>query len=232
VTLLQFDLRAVALHLVSGTTEPGGPLGHYGPGIVPVTDQQGNSLVAVFNGGFKYADGHYGLMANGVLYVPPIPGAATLGVTRQGQLILGAWGKDPRLSLADSNLVAWRQNGALLIDNGQLNPLTSDGAAWGGVYLNRAYTWRSAIGLTDHGTLIYAAGDSLSAATLGEALRAAGAVMAMQTDINPKWVRAFTYQRSATGVLQIAKLNPGMQGAGNEYFQESARDFFYLTRLR
>lgn len=95
---------------------------------------------------------------------------------------------------------------------------------------NRAYTWRSAIGLTDHGTLIYAAGDSLSAATLGRALQAAGAVMAMQTDINPKWVRAFTYQRSTTGTLQIAKLDPGMQGTGTEYFLGSARDFFYVTR--
>ena len=232
VTLLQFDLRAVALHLVSGTTEPGGPLGHYGPGVTPVSDRQGNMLVAVFNGGYKYADGQYGLMTNGVVYVPPEPGVATLAITRQGQVFLGVWGQDPRLSLANPDLVAWRQNGALLIDHGQLNPLTNDGAAWGAVYLNRAYTWRSAIGLTDHGTLLYAAGDSLSAATLGKALQAAGAVMAMQTDINPKWVRAFTYQRSTTGLLQVAKLDPGMQGTGDEYFQSQgySRDFFYVLR--
>lgn len=230
VTMLQFDLRAVALHLVSGTSEPGGVLGYSGSGAVPATDRQGDTLVAAFNGGFKYADGHYGLMADGVVYVPPVAGAATLAITRQELVILGAWGSDPRLSLANTSLIAWRQNGALLLDHGQLNPLTSDGAAWGGVYLNRAYTWRSAIGLTDHGTLIYAAGDSLSAATLGRALQAAGAVMAMQTDINPKWVRAFTYQRSTTGTLQIAKLDPGMQGTGTEYFHGSARDFFYVTR--
>jgi hypothetical protein len=197
-----------------------------------VSDWVGNTLVASFNGGYKYADGQFGLMTNGVVYVPPVPGAATVAVTRQGQVFLGVWGEDPRLSLANPDLVAWRQNGALLIDHGQLNPLTNDGAAWGAVYLNRAYTWRSAIGLTDHGTLLYAAGDSLSAATLGKALQAAGAVMAMQTDINPKWVRAFTYQRSTTGHLQIAKLDPGMQGTGDEYFQSQgySRDFFYVTR--
>lgn len=232
VTLLQFDLRSVTLHLVSGTTEPGGPLGHNGLGVVPASDQFGNALVATFNGGYKYADGQYGLMTNGVVYVPPVSGVATLAITRQGQVFLGVWGQDPRLSLANPDLVAWRQNGALLIDHGQLNPLTSDGAAWGAVYLNRAYTWRSAIGLTNHGTLLYAAGDSLSAATLGKALQAAGAVMAMQTDINPKWVRAFTYQRATTGLLQIAKLDPGMQGTGDEYFQSQgySRDFFYVTR--
>lgn len=232
VTMLQFDLRTLSLHLVSGTTEPGGPLGHDGTGVVPSTVLNNRSLVAIFNGGFKYPDGHYGLMTDGTMYVPPVSGAATLAVTRQGQVIMGAWGQDPRLSLTDTNLVSWRQNGALLIDHGQLNPLTSDGAAWGGVWLNRAYTWRSAIGLTNHGTLIYAAGDSLSAATLGRALQAAGAVMALQTDINPKWVRAFTYQWSSPGNLQIAKLDPGMQGVGNEYFlgRTSDRDFFYLTR--
>lgn len=135
VTMLQFDLRAVALHLVSGTSEPGGTLGYSGSGAVLATDRQGDTLVAAFNGGFKYADGHYGLMADGVVYVPPVAGAATLAITRQGQVILGAWGSDPRLSLANTGLIAWRQNGALLLDHGRLNPLTSDGAAWGGVYL-------------------------------------------------------------------------------------------------
>ncbi|MDQ6643416.1 MAG: phosphodiester glycosidase family protein, partial [Chloroflexota bacterium] len=147
-----------------------------------------------------------------------------------GQIILGAWGLDPRLNSGNSNLVAWRQNAALLINNGKINPLTQDGAAWGGTILNAAYTWRSGIGITAHGTLIYAAGSSLTALTLGEALKAAGAVMAMQTDINPFWVRAFLYNRNAGGTLSISKLNPAMYGTGTEYLSTTQRDFFYLTR--
>jgi hypothetical protein len=230
VTLLQLDLRYLSLHIVAGTSEPGGPLGHKGPGVIPAEDQVGDSLYAAFNGGFKYPDGHYGLMAGGTVYVPPQPDAATIAVTSKGQVLLGAWGQDPRLSVSNANLVAWRQNAALLIDHGRLNPLTNDGAAWGGVWLNKAYTWRSAIGLTDHNTLIYAAGDSLSAATIGKAMQAAGAVMAMQTDINPTWVRAFLYSRDANGELQIAKLHPDMQGTGHEYLKGTERDFFYFTR--
>jgi len=229
-TLLQFDLHFLSLHLVAGKTEPGGPLGHYGTGAIPAADQQGDALVAAFNGGFKYADGHYGLMAQGAVYVPPQTGAATIAMTTTGQVLLDAWGRDPRLSDTSRNLVAYRQNAALLIDHGQLNPLTSDGAAWGGVWLNKAATWRSGLGLTDHGALLYAGGDSLTAATLGRALQAAGAVMAMQTDINPRWVRAFLYHRTASGTLQITKLHPGMQGSGDEYLQGTERDFFYLTR--
>ncbi len=96
--------------------------------------------------------------------------------------------------------------------------------------MNRAYTWRSGIGLTRRGTLLYAAGDALSAATLAEALRAAGAVTAMQLDINPFWVRAVTYRRNAAGYLVATPLNPGMYGTGRAYVTGNARDFFYITR--
>ncbi len=188
-------------------------------------------MLAAFNGGFKYADGQYGLMTNGIVYVPPQPNAATIAITKEGDLILGAWGVDTRLYKENSDLAAWRQNGALLINQGVINPLTQDGAAWGGTILNSVYTWRSAIGLTAQGTLLYAAGNSLTAKTLGEAMQAAGAVMAMQTDINPFWVRAFLYDRNSYGQLTISKLNPQMQGTGTEYLYSNQRDFFYLTRF-
>jgi hypothetical protein len=231
VTLLQFDTRFLTLRMVAGTTQPGGPRVVDGPGQIPASDLKNNLLLAAFNGGFKYADGQYGMYVNGTTYVPPQNGAATIAVTKEGQLILGAWGKDPHLNSGNTDLASWRQNAALLIDNGVVNPLTNDGAAWGGTFLNRAYTWRSGIGITSSGSLIYAAGNALSALTLGETLKAAGAVKAMQTDINPNWVRAFLYNRVASGSLQITKLNPGMQGSGWEYLNVSDRDFFYITRI-
>jgi hypothetical protein len=225
--MLQFDTRFMHLHMVAGTIQPGGPRGVDGPGIIPVADQQ--ALLAAFNGGFKFADGQYGMMANGVIYVPPQPGAATIAATKEGQILLGAWGSDPQLTTNNPDLVAWRQNAALLIDHGVINPLTHDGAAWGGTILNSTYTWRSGLGITADGSLIYAAGNSLSARTLGVALQAAGAVMAMQTDINPFWVRAFLYTHNQQQQLIATKLNPSMQGTGNEYLLGTTRDFFYLT---
>ncbi|HEU5227547.1 MAG TPA: phosphodiester glycosidase family protein, partial [Ktedonobacteraceae bacterium] len=195
VTLLQFDTRFTLLHIVGGTVEPGGRRGIHGPGRIPAADLQNNTLLAAFNGGFKYADGQYGLMTNGTVYVPPQRGSATVAVTKEGKIALGAWGVDPLLNSRNKDLLAWRQNAALLIDRGVINPLTHDGAAWGGTILNSAYTWRSAIGIMADGSLVYAAGNALTAETLGKALKAAGAVMAMQTDINPFWVRAFLYNR-------------------------------------
>ena len=231
VSLVQFDARFSRMHVVSGTQEPGGTLGNDGTGVIPTTDQAGNILLAAMNGGFKYADGAFGLMTDGKVYVPPVQGAATIAITKTGQLIIGGWGVDPQLNSNNHNLLAWRQNGgALLINNGMINPLTNDGAAWGGTILNSQYTWRSGLGITAQGNLIYAGGSSLLPSTLGTALKAAGAVMAMETDINPFWVRAFLYERNGNGALTITKLDDQMQGTGQEYLNGDLRDFFYLTR--
>ncbi|HWE60250.1 MAG TPA: phosphodiester glycosidase family protein [Chloroflexota bacterium] len=229
-TLLQADLRLARLHMVAGTDQPGGPVGHPGSGLIPAADTSGDRLLAVFNGGFKYADGAYGLMSGGVVYVRPVWGAATVAVTRSGGVFMGAWGKDHRLTTANRGLVAWRQNAGLLIDRGRITAQTQDGSAWGLSILNSAYTWRSGIGLTKRGTLLYVAGSWLSAATLAQTLHAAGAVTAMQLDINPNWVRAFTYGRDGQGTLVAWALDPAMPGIGMEYMYGNARDFFYLTR--
>jgi hypothetical protein len=230
VSLLQFDARFMRLHIVSGTQEPGGPLGAYGTGIIPQADQKGNALLATLNGGFKYADGAFGLMADGKVYVPPQPNIATIAITKSGKLMIGTWGTDPQLNSNNKDLVAWRQNAALLINNGEINTLAKDGAAWGGTILNSEYTWRSGLGITAQGNLLYAAGNALLPETLGKALKAAGAVRAMETDINPFWTRAFLYQQQKNGALNISKLNPNMQGTGYEYLTGDQRDFFYLTR--
>ncbi len=230
VSLLQFDARFMRLHIVSGTKEPGGPLGAYGQGIIPQKDQEGNALLATLNGGFKYADGAFGLMTDGKVFVPPQQNAATIAITKSGKLIIGAWGTDPRLYSNNKDLVAWRQNAGLLINNGKISTLAKDGAAWGGTILNSEYTWRSGLGITAEGNLVYAAGNALVPETLGKALKAAGAVMAMETDINPFWTRAFLYQQEKSGALTISKLSTAMQGTGKEYLTANERDFFYLTR--
>lgn len=62
-TILQVDPRVARLHIVAGVGEPGGPVGHGGPGLIPAGDTRADRLLAVFNGGFKYADGAYGLMS-------------------------------------------------------------------------------------------------------------------------------------------------------------------------
>jgi hypothetical protein len=228
--MLQFDLRAARLHIVAGINEPGGSVGLSGSGLIPAPAVEGARLLSVFNGGFKYADGAYGLMTGGITYVRPVWGAATIAVTKAGNVIMGAWGLDRRLAGTNRSLVAWRQNAGLLIDHGHISANTQVGAAWGLSILNSTYTWRSGIGVTRQGSLLYAAGNSLSATTLAGSLAAAGAVTAMQLDINPFWVRSFTYGRDSGGRLVATALSPSMPGNGMEYLYGDVRDFFYLTR--
>lgn len=229
VTVLAFDLHQVSLNMVAGTQQPGGPLGHPGPGIIPKADQQAGTLLAAFNGGFKLANGQFGMMVDGHVFVPPKNGIGTLALMRNGQVLIGVWGQDPALFSGNPNLIAYRQNGPLLIDKGSVQPLTLNSAAWGQT-VGGAYTWRSGIGLDAQGRLLYAAGNSLTASTLATALRAAGAVRALELDINPFWVRAFTYSTASNGNLTINKLQHGMYGTGWEYLSGTTRDFFYVTR--
>ena len=229
-TILRFDLRYVAVHMVAGTSEPGGAVGILGTGTIPVADRRPGRLLAAFNGGFKYADGAYGMMVNRTTYVRPVAGAATIAITYRGRVVMGAWGRDARLSLSNPKLLSWRQNGLLLLDRGVINPLAADDSAWGAV-LSSVYTWRSAVGIAPHHVLLYAAGNSLSASTLARVLQTAGATTAMELDINPYWVRAFFYGKDPAGRLTMAGLRSDMQGNGFDFLGPYARDFFYITRI-
>ena len=60
----------------------------------------------------------------------------------------------------------------------------------GGAY----YVWRSGAGITADGRLVYAYGPALSVGTLAGLLQRAGAVEAMQLDINPFWTSFEYYQ--------------------------------------
>ena len=230
-TILRFDLRYVALHMVAGTWEPGGAVGMQGTGTIPPADRQPGRLLAAFNGGFKYADGAYGMMVNRTVYVRPVTGAATVAITARGRVLMGVWGRDARLSLSNPRLIAWRQNGSLLIDHGIISPLVANDGAWGTTVLNHVNTWRSAIGIAPHHVLLYASGNALSVSTLARALRKAGATRAMEMDINPYWVRAFFYGRDPAGKLSMAGLRPDMQGSGLDFLGPYARDFLYVTRI-
>ncbi len=124
--------------------------------------------------------------------------------------------------------MAWRQNAALLIDNGQLNPLTNDGAAWGGVWLNKAATWRSGWALPARDSplrrgRVADGGDAGHGAAGGR--RSNGDADGHQSPVGARLSLRPRKRRR----LQITKLNPGMQGTG-QVSAAHTRDFFYITR--
>jgi len=237
VALIRFDLAQVELHLVPGTTEPTASqviTSLLRPGDIPAEVQTSDQLLAAFNGGFKAIHGHYGMMVDQVVIQPPLDGIATLAFYGDGQIKLGAWGRDITTTL---NLVSYRQNCPLLVDAGQINPSVTNGSrrAWGYTVNNVDTTWRSGLGLSRDGRfLIYAVGNSLTVEALANALQQGGAFNAMQLDINGFYTRFVTYQATSSaqttgGLLVAHKLLTQMSGDPAQFLKPYARDFFYVT---
>jgi hypothetical protein len=131
--------------------------------------------------------------------------------------------------------VAWaRQSLAPIVWNGKLNPqLNNDpnSPQWGYTLGGLTRVWRSGVGVDRRGNLIYVAADDQTVITLAKILQHAGAVRAMEFDINPEWHTLITYTHGTHGLV------PTMVGANpmqspNRYLVPDDRDFFavYIPR--
>lgn len=224
--LVKMDMKKLGISVQAGTYYPGGTHKAYGPGVVPKNILVNNSLLAVFNGGFQEKDGHYGMIVGNKTYVPLRKNIPTLFFYANGSFSLVTYtGQE-----IPKDVVAVRQNGPFLIENGRITSYVELGSdTWGRTITNNMYTWRSGLGITKEGNLIYAVGNSLIPNTLAKALLAAGAVNAMQLDINSPWVRFIIYQSIGNGKYSYAPLLTSMTG-GKEYLTRYNKDFFYVYK--
>ena len=125
-------------------------------------------------------------------------------------------------------VTAVRQNLGLLIDGGAIVPDAGTSYLWGGTLGNRVYVWRSGVGITAHGDLVYVAGPGLDVATLAQVLQRAGAVRATELDINTSWVTLTMFTSNGHGGVVPWKLLPSMQRPADRYLVAGTRDFFEL----
>jgi hypothetical protein len=211
------DTHRTQLVLYPGRYEP--PSGSSrGPMEVP-TALRGR-LLATFNSGFKLEDAHGGFVAGGHVYAPLVKGEATLVVSRSGRVDVRSWtgAAYPR------DVVLARQNLPLIVDHGRANPNLSDGPEWGATLGNAIRVWRSGIGVDRRGDLLYAAADYQTVASLAHTLIHAGAVRAMELDINSFWVSFISYAHHGAG--SPSNLLPDMNRATTRYLSPDDRDFF------
>jgi hypothetical protein len=215
------DPRLVTLTLHPGTSQPGGT-GWHAPPRIPA--QAVNGLIAAFNSGFTLADSRGGFYAEHRTVARLIRGRASLVVRTDGTATIGQWGRDVSMS---SGVASVRQNLDLIVDGGRPVPYLDNNAGdrWGRTVGNSYYVWRSGIGITASGALVYAAGDALSADSLARILVDAGAVRAMQLDINRDWT-SFDYYRMQNGVVSAYKLTADEFRSARRYLSTSSRDFY------
>jgi hypothetical protein len=200
--------------VVPGTDDPSGPT-PWGGQVAP---ESRPFLLASFNGGFKWGDSNGGVLSFGATYKPMLPGLASLIVYSDGTFDVGVWGRDNEPA---KQAVAGRQNLDLLVDGGRPTSGVGNPAAWGGSVAGAA-TMRAAVGVDANGALLWAGG-RLTPADIANALIAAGAVRAMELDINPDWVHFNSYDVAPDGSAS----GNGLFGAtgANRFLTPDSRDF-------
>jgi hypothetical protein len=194
-----------------------------GPMEVPFGERW--RLLATFNSGFIYRDGKNGSSVGGREYEPLKQGLATLIAYRNGRVDVRTWHGGP---VAGRQIAFARQSLPLIVDHGQLNPALNDSTQWGYTLGNAVRVWRTGAGIDRRGNLIYAAADYQTVTTLARILQRAGAVRAMQLDINPEWPTLITYTHH--GGLQPTKIVPNYQQPATRYLVPDDRDFFAIYR--
>jgi hypothetical protein len=227
--VVAFDLQKCKLNFILGTEEPKSSISVVRSGRIPAEDVNVGVLLAAFNGGFKAEHGHFGVMINGQIIIPAVEGLGAVGLYDNGDVRIGILNKDiPETS----HLIAWRQNGPLVLQDGQINPLTnnSDPKNWGYVVSSDTATYRSSLGISeDNQTLYYIVGPDLTLPALAQALQAAGVFQAIQLDINNYWAHFDSYKQNANKIQSVPLLD-FMKGVDDQRFLGAyIRDYFYVT---
>ena len=128
-----------------------------------------------------------GYYTDGKTVIPLRTGAASFVVYSDGTVDVGAWGSrrvhDPRRGVGPPEpRPAGRQRPA------RPRPQRHDTTQWGATLGDAVYVWRSGLGVTADGALVYVGGPGLNITDLANLLVRAGAVRAMELDINTDWV--------------------------------------------
>jgi hypothetical protein len=219
VELAWLDPRLSRPVFVPGTGDPGGPWS-WGGQVAP---EARGRLVAAFNGGFQMGDIRGGWYHDGRVLKSLVPGEASLVIYRDGRADVGMWGRDVDLT---PDVVSVRQNLVLLVDNRAPVPSAANPGAWGGSVAGTA-TARSAVGVDANGALVLAQA-RVTPQGLADALVAAGAVRAMQLDINPDWTAFVLYDPLPDGSVGARRVM-GTGGPGGLYLSPYTRDFFAVV---
>ena len=215
--LAWIDTKRTTVTLNPGRQEPSVSIPR---GAMDVPTAHRGKLLATFNSGFKLSDSHGGFVLDGHTYATMQNGQATIVGYNDGRVDVIDWQYGPR---APSSVSFARQNLPLLVNRGRPSP-NLESSEWGATVGNAVLVWRSAIGVDRHGNLIYAAGEDQTVGSIARALIQAGAVRAMELDINSYWDSFITY--GAPGAEDAKNLLPTMERPATRYLEPDDRDFF------
>lgn len=205
--------------LYPGYKGPGDTSLPRGPQMVPISGRP--RLLATFNSGFYEADAAAGFYVNRTLYFPMIVGLATLVRYVNGTVNIITWTGGAR---PGPSIVMARQNLPLLVAHSAPTARSATNSLWGLTLYGVPNVWRTAVGITASGDLVYAAAPAQTAATMAHVMLVLHCVRAMQLDINPAWPIFVTY--AAPGALGPSLFVPNPNQIPGRFLYSSTKDFF------
>ncbi len=253
VYIALWDPRQVELHTMAGVAEPKSATGATGPGLIPRAPEVMSRVAAACNAGFQSLHGEYGMMSDGVLYLPAKPYAATVAVLRDGSTAFGSWPIDPTIP---DDMLSFRQNMTVMVLDQKFNPYGR--TWWGGTppdWEDKTHTTRTGICLTKENFVGYFYGMDLSPKALSRAMILARCNYGIALDMNAGHSGLEYYRVAPVGQFEPLDRHlrrdweregkvPYMdgwefrarrlvRGMGLMYFpryiKREGRDFFYLT---
>ena len=230
VAIVAIDLARTDLFLVPGFEEPKSDVLPWRERPARVPSEHRGALIAAFNGGFQSIHGRWGMQVAGLTLLPAHDDGCLIAKTKTGSLHIAPF---PELA-ETTDLAFYRQTPPCLVKGGIAHPsaVVETAAQWGTSVKGHTIIRRSGLGLDRAKTvLFYAIGDALSAGSLAESLRLAGADVAAQLDVNWSLPRFLVYDHGDGRPPRVTEsLAPVKNYTADEYVEKpSDRDFFYLV---
>ena len=222
VRLVALDLRRLDLHLQPGFAVPRAPTGLRGYGRLPAVPETAGVVAAFSAGPAELAVDAIspGFAADRQLLLPPLPGAASVVLGRDGHAAFGSWTLGAELPEAFEGLLQTP------------DPLVGGTGAPRLPLANADRPMeRSALGLLRSGHVIYAWGADLDAALLSTALQAVGCIHAVPLGAGaaPSGFAYLRWPRTGEQRWQARPLAPEMTLRAETLASGSPVPFFYVT---
>jgi hypothetical protein len=220
-TMATYDPTKVRAALFNGTEIPGG---NGWKNTSSIRGSAVRSLIASFNGGFRFEHNPGGYITEGRTIRKMRKGYATFGIRSDGTSTVGVWGEDMR---ADEGWSSLRQNLPPLVVENRSVYASYRAVDWGQDFGNKVYSFRSAVCLRMDGLMMFVAVGKVNIGMLADTLVILGCRTAMQLDINGTWPFFSTYSNFGKTNRQGRTIDTRM-GDPDRHLNGATKDFIGL----
>jgi hypothetical protein len=220
-TMATFDPNRVRTAMFNGTEMPGGKGWKNGSKIRGTALR---SLIASFNGGFRFEHEPGGYVTEGKTIRKLRKGYATLAISKDGISTVGIWGDT---ITDDDSWATLRQNLPPLVHNGESVYANYPKVDWGNDFGNKVYNFRSAICLRTDGLMMFVAVGKVNIGMLADTLLVLGCKTGMELDINGQWPYFSVYSDFGKAT-RWGEIIDNRMGDPNRHLNGSTKDFFAL----